>query len=102
MITHNCCVVDLSICRNFMFVDEIDGVCTVYPVFVSLCKAALLVAQNSGPCFLIRTIDENINSFSCVVCPEDVMSLMLRHMLCRQVLCNKLLEICAMSSRCAT
>ena len=101
MITHVCYVGDLSICRNFIFVDEIDDICTIYPVFVSLCKAAPLVAQTSGPCFLIKTIDETINSVSCVVWLEDVTSLMLRHMLCCQVLCSKFLEICAMSSRCA-
>ena len=102
MITHVCCIGDLSICRNFMSINEIDVICTVYPVFVSLCKAATFVAQTSGQCFLIRTIDETFNSFSCVDRPEDVMNLMLRHMVCCQVVCSKLLEFCAMSSRCTT
>ena len=83
MVTRVYCVGDLCIYRNFIFVDEIDGVCTIYPVFTSLYKVAPLVAQASGPCFLIRSIDETINSFSCDVLAEDVLRLMLRYMLCR-------------------
>ena len=52
-------------------------------------RSRTLVTQASGPCFLIRSIDETINSFSCAVLAEDVLRLMLRYMLCRQVLCSK-------------
>ena len=75
-----------------MFVDEIDGVYTIYPAFVSLGKGAPLVAQTSGPCFLIRTIDETFNSFSCAVWSEDLTSLMLRHMMYRHTLCRNCLK----------
>ena len=42
--------------------------------------------------FLISSIDEPVNSFSCAIRAEDVLNLMLRYILCRQVLCEKYLK----------
>ena len=82
--------------------NEIDGICTIYPVFFPLSKTVSLVSQTVVPRVLVWTINQTVNSLFCAVWSEDVISLVLKHVLCCQILYSNVLKTCAMSSQYTT